>query len=86
MNTNLMKWHIAAVKIILSLDQPNLPAEKVNRLIDYSQELKLQWSDNLLKFYLQATMRTCQIIKALSNEQMENPNRISRQSSPKSLY
>lgn len=67
-NTKLMQWHLAAVKMILSLDQPNLPAEKVNRLKEYSDELNLQWSVELMKFYLQATMGTCQIIKILSEE------------------
>ena len=50
-NTNLMKFHIAAVKMILSLDQPNLPAEKVNRLKEYSDELNLQWSIDLMNFF-----------------------------------
>ena len=67
-NKNLIKFHIAAVKLILSLDQPNLPAEKVNRLQKYSDELNLQWSVDLMKFFLQATMGTCQIIKILSEE------------------
>ena len=66
-NTKLMKFHIAAVKMILSLDHPNLPAEKVNRLKEYSDELNLQWSIELMKFFLQATMGTCQIIKLLCN-------------------
>ena len=67
-DTDLMKFHIAAVKMILSLDQPNLPPEKVNRLKEYSDELNLQWSVDLMKFFLQATMGTCQIIKILSEE------------------
>ena len=67
-NTNLMKFHIEAIKMTLSLDQPILPAEKVNRLKEYSDELNLQWSVDLMKFFLQATMGTCQIIKNLSEE------------------
>ena len=55
-DTDLMKFHIAAVKMILSLDQPNLPAEKVNRLKEYSDELNLPWSGELMKFFLQSTM------------------------------
>ena len=64
-DTDLMKFHIAAVKMILSLDEPKMPKEKINRLIEYSHELNLQWSDYLLKFYVQAILRTCQIIKIL---------------------
>ena len=67
-DTDLMKFHIAAVKMILSLDEPKMPEEKINRLIEYSQYshvLNLQWSDSLLKFYVQAILRTCQIIKIL---------------------
>ena len=64
-DTDLMKFHIAAVKMILSLDEPKMPEEKINRLIEYSHELNLQWSDYLLKFYVQAIFRTCQIIKLL---------------------
>ena len=67
-NANLIKFHVAAIKLIMSLDQPNLPAEKVNRLKEYSDELNLQWSVDLMKFFLQATMGTCQIIKILSEE------------------
>ena len=65
---NLMKWHIAAVKMILSIDEPILPAEKINQLKEYSHALNLNWSVELMKFYLKATMGTCQIIKNLSEE------------------
>lgn len=74
---NLMKWHIAAVKMILSIDEPILPAEKINQLKKYSDELNLQWSVDLMNFFLKATMGTLSIWKVL--EQTENPNRISRQ-------
>ena len=67
----MMKFHIAAVKMILSLDQPNLPKEKINRLIEYSHAINLQWSDYLLKFYVQAILRTCQIIKILCKKNAE---------------
>ena len=70
-DTDLMKFHIAAVKMILSLDQPNLPPEKVNRLINYAKSLNLPWSGELMKFFLQATMGTCQIIKNLCNKNAE---------------
>ena len=70
-NTNLMKFHIAAVKMFLSLDEPKMPEEKISRLIEYSHELNLQWSDYLLKFYVQAILRTCQIIKILCKKTAE---------------
>ena len=70
-DTDLMKFHIAAVKIILSLDEPKMPEEKVNQLIEYSHELNLQWSDYLLKFYVQTILRTCQIIKILCKKNAE---------------
>ena len=70
-DTDLMKFHIAAVKMFLSLDEPKMPAEKINRLIEYSHELNLQWSDHLLKFYVQAILRTCQIIKLLCKKTAE---------------
>ena len=70
-NTDLMIFHIAAVKMILSLDEPKMPEEKINRLIEYSHELNLQWSDSLLKFYVQAILRTCQIIKLLCKKTAE---------------
>lgn len=67
-DTDFMKFHIAAVKMILSLDEPNLPAEKINRLTEISDALNLQWSVDLMKFYVQAILRTCQIVKFLSEE------------------
>ena len=70
-DTDLMKFHIAAVKMILSLDEPKMPKEKVNRLIEYSRELNLQWSDYFLKFYIQTILRTCQIIKILCKKNAE---------------
>lgn len=72
-----MKFHIAAVKMIRELDEPNLPAEKINQLKEYSDQLNLPWSVELMKFFLKATMGTLSIWKVL--EQTENPNRISRQ-------
>ena len=70
-DTDLMKFTLAAVKMILSLDEPKMPKEKVNRLIEYSHELNLQWSDELMKFYVLAILRTCQIIKILCKKNAE---------------
>ena len=70
-DTDLMKFTLAAVKMILSLDEPKMPEEKVNRLIKYSHELNLQWSDELMKFYVLAILRTCQIIKILCKKNAE---------------
>lgn len=68
---NLMKFHLAALRLILQLDEPTLPKEQIKKLEDYSHELNLQWSDNLMLFYVQAALRTCQILKFI---QMKNKN------------